>query len=673
MNLTRTASGRLRVTHLDQGRPRAVFVDAMTGAPGALDTTSATLRTLTNLHRSWLVGDGGRLAAGLGALFMLVLSLTGLLLLQRSLGGWTRLFRRLPGEGMRRWHLELGRFAAAGLILSSATALHMSLVGFELIADGAADDVFVIASGEAPRPLATLEGLAGLTLADLREIVLPDPANPTEPLVVKTHDDLRFVDPASGQVLKITPHALAWHIRDIAYRLHTAEGMLLLALLLGLSAACGTLLSVTGLVIDLRKRWGRHGLRGNVPAAQAEILLLVGSEGGSTLGFGKALHGALTAAGRKVHLAPMNALPMSATASSLIVLAATAGNGEAPSSASQFLDKLGQWQGPKPDVMLVGFGDRQFHRFCAYAEAVETALRLHGFRMAMPSARIDRQSAADFAEWVGRLGATLGQPLALKAVEAPVGARYQLIAREDYGAEVQAPTAILRFRPLPRWRLVPLHWQQVCGLMERFEPGDLVAIAPPGEMRARFYSIASSWRSGVLEICVRHQPGGTCSGYLTRLQPGAEMVASLRPNPAFRPDRSARSIILIGAGAGIAPLVGFVREGRGAAPVHLYWGGRDPSSDFLFRDVLDACRNNGQLTRLRTVFSRIGRGGYVQDLIRADADDLRAQIAAGGQILICGGRDMAEGVARALADVLAPLGLDLATLRRNGRLLEDVY
>jgi sulfite reductase alpha subunit-like flavoprotein len=34
---------------------------------------------------------------------------------------------------------------------------------------------------------------------------------------------------------------------------------------------------------------------------------------------------------------------------------------------------------------------------------------------------------------------------------------------------------------------------------------------------------------------------------------------------------------------------------------------------------------------------------------------------------------MAEGVRIALAEALAPLGLDLSTLRQNGRLLEDVY
>jgi len=155
--------------------------------------------------------------------------------------------------------------------------------------------------------------------------------------------------------------------------------------------------------------------------------------------------------------------------------------------------------------------------------------------------------------------------------------------------------------------------------------------------------------------------------------PGYEIRAAIRPNPAFRPDAKAPSLILIGAGAGIAPLVGFVRLARAGRPVHLYWGGRDPRSDFLFRGELEAARKAGRLTRLRTIFSRIAGGGYVQDLIAQDAAELRALIAAGGQILICGGRDMADGVHKAIAAALAPMGLDLTTLRQNGRLLEDVY
>ncbi len=58
------------------------------------------------------------------------------------------------------------------------------------------------------------------------------------------------------------------------------------------------------------------------------------------------------------------------------------------------------------------------------------------------------------------------------------------------------------------------------------------------------------------------------------------------------------------------------------------------------------------------------------DTARTRAEKL---IADGAQIMVCGGRDMAAGVMAALAEVMAPLGLDPATLKARGRYAEDVY
>jgi len=41
--------------------------------------------------------------------------------------------------------------------------------------------------------------------------------------------------------------------------------------------------------------------------------------------------------------------------------------------------------------------------------------------------------------------------------------------------------------------------------------------------------------------------------------------------------------------------------------------------------------------------------------------------------MVCGGREMAVGVADALADILAPVGLTPIALKAEGRYVEDVY
>jgi sulfite reductase (NADPH) flavoprotein alpha-component len=93
----------------------------------------------------------------------------------------------------------------------------------------------------------------------------------------------------------------------------------------------------------------------------------------------------------------------------------------------------------------------------------------------------------------------------------------------------------------------------------------------------------------------------------------------------------------------------------------------------FFGEELTAWSDTGQLTGLRTAFSRSGERHYVQDVLRQDATALQTLIANGAKVMVCGGRDMAQGVRDALSDVLAPLDLTASTLKSQGRYVEDAY
>jgi sulfite reductase (NADPH) flavoprotein alpha-component len=212
------------------------------------------------------------------------------------------------------------------------------------------------------------------------------------------------------------------------------------------------------------------------------------------------------------------------------------------------------------------------------------------------------------------------------------------------------------------------------GSLGRFEPGDLVGIVPPGTTVPRYYSLASSSADGYVEICVRKQPGGVCSEFLHGLEPGDAVEAFVKRNPDFRPARGRKPVILIGAGTGIAPLVGFLGGNLRHRPMYLYWGGRDPSSDFLYGSTLARLQHESRLTRLVTAFSRVVDGrAYVQDRVREDAAALRLLIARGAQIMVCGGKEMAAGVRAAMDEIVAPLGTSVVALKTGGRYLEDIY
>ncbi len=68
-------------------------------------------------------------------------------------------------------------------------------------------------------------------------------------------------------------------------------------------------------------------------------------------------------------------------ASTVFVLTSTYGDGDAPSSASQFIAQLGNFQAENAlKFVVLGFGDHQFPKFCQYALDVDSALSNKGLQ-----------------------------------------------------------------------------------------------------------------------------------------------------------------------------------------------------------------------------------------------------------------------------------------------------
>jgi sulfite reductase (NADPH) flavoprotein alpha-component len=482
------------------------------------------------------------------------------------------LFQPVRGGLARRIHGEFGRVALAGLLVSSLTGLMLAAMTFELIpaAGAQAPEVAPIAGPSAL--IRALKGLEAVDVVDLKSLKFPAPGDVDGVFTLRSDAGEATVDPSTGSVLSFAPTTPGAKLEQWALALHGAHGLWAFALVLGFCAAATPVLGATGYVLWRRRR--RAPTRDHVPAAAADTMILVGSENNSTWGFAQALKRELTAKGFCVHAAAMNEVgPRHFSAQRWLILTATYGDGDAPASARHFLERL-----PKPDgktsVAVLGFGDRNFPNFCGYAQRVAEALDARGWPLLLPMKRVDRRSPQEFAQWARGLGAALGVELNVEHIaERPRTADFELVGRDAYGEAVGAPVAILRFAA-PGGRL------------PAFEAGDLLAVQPPGSAMPRFYSLVSSTRDGVLEICVRLQPGGLCSTFLHGLEPGDRIAAFVRHNPAFRPASGLSPLILIGAGAGIAPLAGFVRANESGRPMHLYWGGRLASSDFLYEHEL---------------------------------------------------------------------------------------
>jgi cytochrome P450 / NADPH-cytochrome P450 reductase len=222
-------------------------------------------------------------------------------------------------------------------------------------------------------------------------------------------------------------------------------------------------------------------------------------------------------------------------------------------------------------------------------------------------------------------------------------------------------------------------------------------------LRPRYYSISSSpladARTCAITVAVVDAPArsghgtfnGTCSSYLKR-QPARNAVYAFTRSPqmAFRPpDNPAIPIIMVGPGTGFAPFRGFLQEraalkqqGARLGRSLLFFGCRTPD-EFIYQDELRAWSDQG-ITEVSTAFSRVeGQPKtYVQDQIRAHADDVWQLIQDGAVIYICGdaGR-MEPDVRKAFTDIYqAKTGAGeqqaadwLDQMTRANRYLADVW
>src|SRR5690606_23511618 len=342
---------------------------------------------------------------------------------------------------------------------------------------GPEPEAMSVAGSAASLPVAQLPGLRSLTVKDLRKLNFPSATDPEDVWKVTTGQGQGWIDRYNGETLAWQDATTAQHLYDWAVVLHTGESAWPWAVALGLVGASIVPLWLSGVLIWWRARRQAVRITDNSPLAQADVLVFVASEGGSTWGFAQTLHDALAQCGHRVHTSGLEHFQPAPATRQVFVLAATYGEGQAPAHAAQALERIARHPRGVVPLAVLGFGDRQYPAFCAFAQALEQALRAQGWPALLPLECIHQQSSQQFARRGEAVAQALDEPLVLNHVpRVPPSTPLTLISRQDYPGQADRPTAILRFRwPRVGWR------DRLRGRgLAHFAAGDLVGIVPPG-------------------------------------------------------------------------------------------------------------------------------------------------------------------------------------------------
>lgn len=217
-------------------------------------------------------------------------------------------------------------------------------------------------------------------------------------------------------------------------------------------------------------------------------------------------------------------------------------------------------------------------------------------------------------------------------------------------------------------------------------------------MTPRFYSIASAQEEVGEEIHIavsvvryqvngRFRSGGASSYLIDRVKENDEIRIFIESNDNFRlPNDPNTSIIMIGAGTGIAPFRAFLQKralNKSSGRNWLFFGNLKFIDDFLYQTEWQDYMKAGILNKIDTAWSRDQDCKiYVQDKLLENSIELWHWIQDGAHVYVCGdAKNMARDVEQTLVMLTSKHGnmsLEQSSdfwndMRVQNRYQRDVY
>ncbi|KGT08464.1 PepSY domain-containing protein [Elizabethkingia anophelis] len=646
-----------------EGKEVKAYINPKTGKIlGKPIEKSEFINWVTSLHRSLFLKETGRFAVGIISFLLMLISISGLILIIKRQQGVKHFFDKIKKDFFSQYfHVVSGRLLLIPVLVIAITGTYLFMIRFEFIPKGKNENVVIKKNNdESEKKIAEFPIFKETKFNNVKKIEFPFIEDePEEYFVLKLKDREISVNQINGNIVKEEKYPLTTIYDNLSLSLHTGRGSVTWAIILGLASLNILMFIYSGFVITFKRT--RNKIRNKYKAEDAEIVILVGSENGSTLGFASHIHSQFNSAGKKSFLTELNHYKVFPKAQHILVFTSTYGLGDAPTNAKHFKNLLPKFpQNQKVKYSVVGFGSKAYDDFCGYAIEIDQLLGEQNWaepQLALHT--VNDRSTTEFAEWAKQWSYETMIPLAsapsLYNQKTPPLKPMKVVGKSEIVEEVTTFKILLK-----------------PGRTLSFKSGDLLAIYPDNDHKERFYSIGKV--DGAIQLVVKLYENGLGSGFLYKLKEGQEIKARIVKNSEFHLPKKANKVAMISNGTGIAPFLGMIEENSKETEAHLYCGFRRSSK--LTKSYEDFAAENiqkGKLTKLNLAYSREEQSQYVMDLVKRDAIFFIDLLTQGGYIMICGALKMQHDLEDLLRDLCTQQNKNYEDYKANGQILTDCY
>lgn len=641
-----------------------VYINPKTGEMlGKPKNKSQFILWITSLHRSLFLHETGRILVGINAFLLFLIVSSGSILIIRRQKNIKNFFSKIKKATFSQYyHTLFGRLMLIPILIISITGSYLSLDRFNFFSKKEYNTILNLPklSDESTHiAYKDIPLFSTIKLSEIRKVEFPFSDDPDEYFIIKLKDREITVDQFMGSIVSQKDFPLSQKLINVSLDLHTGRTNIIWATFLLVSSLFILFFIGSGFTITLKRT--KSKLKNKYKASESKIIILVGSENGSTFSYANAIHQQLLSQNYTSHLTELNKYQLFPNAEYLLILTSTYGLGDAPSNAQKFEALLNAYpQNRAVKFSVIGFGSKSYKDFCLYAKNVNEKIKVQSWSQQLIEMHtVNDQSSDDFVKWIKEWNNKT--KLKLYADTHYYSQRPKNIKKmkveEVYIPKDTNDTFIVKLNPGKR----------------KYNSGDILAVYPCKDKRERYYSIAKI--DNEIQLSIKYYPSGLASEYLINSISGDFIYGRIINNIPFHFPIKATQVVMIANGTGIGPFLGMISQNVKKRKIYLYGGFRQETEIVLrYKDFLEEQINKNKLEKYSLSFSSNSENKYVMDLLRKDYDFLVNLLENNGAIMICGSLQMQVSVEEVLDDILFKrTNKKCSDYKKNGQILTDCY